>query len=263
MAQDSKIEWTNHTLNLWWGCTPVHAGCDHCYADALSHRWGFDIWGNDKPRRMIKKAFSDLDKFQRLAFEAKTFHRVFIGSMMDIFEKSMPLAELLDPPVDDQFMETDDLRQELFSRITVGMYPNLIMLFLTKRPSNIPKYVPAGWLDNPPANVMYGTSASDQEMFPARFQQLLYHCVEGLSYRSNPKYHSSTYGLLKQMENESGQLIDWIIQGGESGPKKRPFDLKWAYSMRDQCASWGIPYFFKQIDKVQPIPESLQIRQFP
>jgi protein gp37 len=39
MAQDSKIEWTHHTANLWSGCTKVHEGCDNCYAETLSHRW--------------------------------------------------------------------------------------------------------------------------------------------------------------------------------------------------------------------------------
>ena len=57
--------------------------------------------------------------------------------------------------------------------------------------------------------------------------------------------------------------IDWIIQGGESGPNKRPFDILWAYSMKEQCEKQEIPYFFKQIDKIQEIPNTLKIRNFP
>ena len=53
MAENSKIEWCNHTANLWWGCTKVHAGCDNCYAFGIAKRVGNDIWGDDKPRRMI------------------------------------------------------------------------------------------------------------------------------------------------------------------------------------------------------------------
>src|SRR5690348_5904992 len=108
MAENSKIEWCHHTANLWWGCTEVHDGCDNCYARTLSNRWGFDVWGNGK-RRLIAKTFTDLDRFQRKAQEANEYHRVFIGSMMDIFEKSMPLLN----PVR-HYKETDDLRQELF-----------------------------------------------------------------------------------------------------------------------------------------------------
>lgn len=256
MAENSKIEWTNHTLNLWWGCTNVHAGCDHCYAEATSKWRGFDIWGNDNKRRLIKSAFNELDKFQRLAKEANTFHRVFIGSMMDIFEKSMPLLN----PVR-HYTETDDLRQELFTRIIAGLYPNLLLLFLTKRPSNIPKYVPAGWLDIPEENIMYGTSVSDQETFNTLVPQLLK--VKGKHFLSiEPQLAQIDLSILRKFESESGQRIDWIIQGGESGPKKRPFNIAWAYYMREQCEEFGIPYFFKQIDKVQPIPEGLQIRQF-
>jgi len=57
--------------------------------------------------------------------------------------------------------------------------------------------------------------------------------------------------------------IDWIIQGGESGHHKRPFNLDWAYSMKQDCADLNIPYFFKQIDKVKEIPSDLQTRKFP
>jgi len=57
--------------------------------------------------------------------------------------------------------------------------------------------------------------------------------------------------------------IDWVIQGGESGPKRRPFNIEWAYEMKELCEDYSVPYFFKQIDKVQPIPEDLLIKQFP
>ena len=34
MAENSGIEWTDHTFNPWMGCTKVSPGCDHCYAEA-------------------------------------------------------------------------------------------------------------------------------------------------------------------------------------------------------------------------------------
>ena len=40
--------------------------------------------------------------------------------------------------------------------------------------------------------------------------------------------------------------IDWVVQGGESGRGARPFDLAWARSLRDQCATAKVAYFFKQ-----------------
>ena len=57
--------------------------------------------------------------------------------------------------------------------------------------------------------------------------------------------------------------IDWVIQGGESGNKKRPFDITWAYRMKQICREQNTPFFFKQIDKVQKIPDNLSNREFP
>jgi hypothetical protein len=57
--------------------------------------------------------------------------------------------------------------------------------------------------------------------------------------------------------------IDWVICGGESGPRRRPMDLAWARALRDECAAVPIPYFFKQVDKVAAIPVDLQIWEFP
>jgi len=198
---------------------------------------------------MITKTFSDLSRFQAKAAKSNEIHRVFIGSMMDIFEKSMPLLNATA-----EFETTRDLRDALFTRILAGLYPNLMLLLLTKRPSNILKYT-HGHLDGDEPNVMYGVSVSDQKTFDTLVPQLLK--VPG-------KHFVSMEPQLDRIELGGHDLtkLDWLIQGGESGPHKRPFDLKWAYTMRDQCEDRGIPYFFKQIDKVQEIPESLMIRQF-
>ena len=53
MARDSKIEWTDHTFNPWWGCTKVSPACTHCYAEAWAKRTGFDIWSSRNPRRFL------------------------------------------------------------------------------------------------------------------------------------------------------------------------------------------------------------------
>ena len=251
MAQNSKIEWTHHTANLWHGCTKVHEGCDNCYAEALSKRFGNDVWGSDKPRMEIKSVWKQLAKMQETARKSNEIHRVFVGSMMDIFEKSMPVTdgkELV------KGLTTDDLRKELFADISFGTYPNLMFLLLTKRPSNINKYIPEGWKIYPPKNVMFGTSPVNQATFDLLVRQLKQ--VQGKRFLSiEPQLSEIALGQLTG--------IDWIIQGGESGHNRRPFNLAWAREMRDECKALGIPYFFKQIDKIQPIPEDLMIREFP
>lgn len=264
MAENSKIEWTHHSANLWWGCTEVHSGCDNCYARVFSHRYdgGNSLWGEGSKRRAIKSVWNDLAKYQRLAAKADEVHRVFVGSMMDIFEKDMPLQAPLE-----HHESTDSLRQELFTQITWddgNLYPNLVFLFLTKRPSNINKMIPAEWIDDPPPNVMFGTSVVDQKTANTLVPQLVK--VKGGKFLSvEPQLGPIDFEDpgMKPVDGIWYGGINWVIQGGESGAHKRPFNLDWARSMRDQCAKANVPYFFKQIDKIQPIPEDLMIRQFP
>lgn len=292
MAENSKIQWTHHTANLWWGCTKVHAGCDNCYAEALAHRFGDDVWGNDKPRRMVKSVWSDLAKYQRKAKEAGEMHRVFVGSMMDIFEKEMPVVDsngksvysfplfgnkpkkgsVSMSHVDGSPITTGFLRATLFTNIELGFYPNLIFLFLTKRPSNINKYIPDAWKNNPPKNVWFGTSPADQETADKLIPQLL--DVNGNHFLSvepmlGPVDITRSVRIWRHKTYKSfhstffGDKIQWVICGGESGPGKRPFNPEWARSLREQCVTAESAFFMKQIDKVQPIPEDLMIRQFP
>lgn len=252
MAQNSKIEWTHHTANLWHGCTKVHEGCDNCYAETLAKRWGNDVWGNDKPRKIINSVFNELDKFQRIAKEANEMQRVFVGSMMDIFEKPMPLID--SKGIEVVNLNTGEIRDTFFKRISENRYPNLMFLLLTKRPSNINKYIPESWKQMPPENVMFGTSPVNQQTFDTLTRHLLE--VNGLRFLSvEPQ--------LDKIELNDLKGIDWIIQGGESGHHKRPFNLEWARKMKSECSILNIPYFFKQIDKIQEIPTDLQVRMFP
>lgn len=259
MASNSKIEWTHHTGNLWWGCSKVHAGCDNCYAEGQANRYGRKVWGNDAPRMATKSVWGDFLKWQAAAHAAGEIHRVFVGSMMDVFEKPMPVVNWQGEEVIDYYKKgkvfTLDLRNRFFTEI-VPNCPNLDFLLLTKRPSNINKYIPEKWLENPPENVMFGASVSDQKTF----EDMVYHLkkVNGRKFLSIEPQIDWIRPTRYQMFE-----IDWVIQGGESGPRKRPFDIEWARWMRDFCAELGIPYFFKQIDKIQPIPEDLMVRQFP
>src|SRR4030042_5170053 len=52
--------------------------------------------------------------------------------------------------------------------------------------------------------------------------------------------------LLSPMPNLYLKGIDWVIVGGESGPKARPMKKDWAVDIKNQCQSEKIPFFFKQ-----------------
>ena len=103
---------------------------------------------------------------------------------------------------------------------------------------------------------MFGTSPVDPETWRMLVPQL--QKVNGRRFLSIEPQLAIIAPLPWELEG-----IDWVIQGGESGPKKRPFNLSWARFMRDICHANQVPYFFKQIDKIQEIPPDLMVRQFP
>lgn len=101
MAETTAIQWTDATVNFWWGCTKVGPGCDHCYAEAWSKRTGENIWGVGAPRRKIKSALKMLYRFQNEAswwaadhyigkFHDHPRRRVFLQSMSDLFDAEVP-----------------------------------------------------------------------------------------------------------------------------------------------------------------------------
>jgi len=255
MAQNSKIEWTDHTVNLWWGCSKVHTGCKNCYAEVLSEtRYKNGVWGDSNPRKIIKSSFNQLNKIEKIGLESKVKQKVFVGSMMDIFEDS---KRLIDHDYKVRYSMTGEMRAELFSRIHRGEYDNIIFLFLTKRPENMIRYLPVEWYGDYPSNVWLGTSISQQIHTEYYISRLI---------NSTPSKSNLFLSIEPQVDDITRinlRGIDWVIQGGESGSKKRSFNSDWAIGMRYLCVEQNVPYFFKQIDKKQEIPEDLMIREFP
>ncbi len=150
---------------------------------------------------------------------------------------------------------TGDIRIRFFEEV-VPACPDLIFLLLTKRPSLINKYVPEHWLDSQPDNIWYGASVVDYKSLIDVSRHLA---------KVRGKKFVSIEPLLEPVSLRywMGPLPNWIIVGGESGPKRRPFKACWARTLRNECDDRNIPFFMKQMDKVEPIPEDLLIRQLP
>lgn len=254
--EKTNIEWADFTLNLWWGCTKVSDGCDNCYAEkgAKFRFKKYPIWGLGTPRRKISGSFDKLKNLQDEAAAKRVIYRVFVGSMMDIFEKSM---DLIDNKGKRLQQTTGELRDKLFTNISGGKYENLMFMFLTKRPSNINKMIPDEWKINPPVNVFFGTSPVSKATAFNFIEHLLK--VKGKKFLSvEPLLERiSLWPWLKD------NLIDFVIVGGESGGERRPFDSEWGRVIMDECAASNTPFFMKQIDKVKSIPYELRIRQRP
>jgi protein gp37 len=219
MGKGTKIEWAHHTFNPWWGCTKVSDGCKNCYAETFSKRTGHAIWGDNAERRF----FGDKHWNEPLRWnaDAKTVgeqHRVFCASMADVFENRRDLEEP---------------RRRLFKLIDAT--PNLIWLLLTKRPENIVRMT-ANW--TLPTNVWLGTSAEDQKWWSTRVP-ILMRIPAAAHFVSVEPLVGEIYDMLEDA------LPDWIIVGGESGPKARPMPADWVRSIRDQIAGRKA-FFFKQ-----------------
>ncbi len=118
MGVNSKIEWTTHTFNPWWGCTKLSEACKHCYAESLAKGYIQRVWGRKTNHRFL----SDNHWRQPLAWDRKATEmnerpRVFCASMADVFEDRVELVPH---------------RERLFDRIEQTQ--NLDWLLLTKRP---------------------------------------------------------------------------------------------------------------------------------
>lgn len=277
MGKDSKIEWTDETFNPWWGCTKVSPGCGNCYAESLSHRYGHDIWGPGKTRRFFgDKHWAEPLKWNLEAGFHDTRFKVFCASMADVFEEGDGLKEQ---------------RRRLWDLIDAT--PNLDWLLLTKRPENVEDMVPwglkprgfekgqqgKGWPLYWPVNVWIGTSVENQDMADRRLPHLLkiparvrFLSCEPLLGPVQLDFDAMDIALEPDGQGTTAIAgrVDWVICGGESGPKYRDMSMAWADSLMVECRQAGVPFFMKQLggfpskrDKMADFPERLQKREFP
>ena len=229
MAKNSKIEWTHHTFNPWWGCTKVSAACKHCYAENWAKRVGAKVWGAKATRRF----FSDTHWRQpvlwnRDAMAEQIRSRVFCASMADVFEKRR---------------ELDAWRDRLWALIKET--PWLDWLLLTKRPENIGDLVP--WTGDWPRNVWLGATVESQRWVERRLPALLRHKSAVRFLSCEPLLGKiDLQDWLHGVAGDDLLPIDWVIAGGESGGRARPMHPNWVRFVRDQCVAASVPFHFKQ-----------------
>lgn len=243
MAENSKIEWTTHTWNPWYGCTQVGPPCFNCYAEAMmDHRYGKVKWGAGEDRvRTSKDYWRQPFKWDRAAAAAGRRDTVFCLSLGDIWDN-----------------EVDPLwRRDAFRVMDVT--PNLIYLLLSKRIGNAERMCDQ-MAGNPllPRNAALGATMADQEEYD-RDRMKLKHAGEVLG----------ALFTFASVEPMLGPMIldknapDWIICGGESGRNPREMNAQWARDLRDGAARFGRQFFMKQMTAKRPIPADLMVREFP
>lgn len=284
MAENSGIEWTDHTWSPWVGCTKVSPACDNCYAEGWAKRYGRDVWGA-KADRQKTKTRPNVFRWNRQAEGAERRPRVFVASLADVFDNHRSILP--------------EWRAEMWA--TIKACPNLDFLLLTKRPQNIERFLPDDWGDGY-ANVWLGTTVENQAEAHRRVPTLLQvpatrrflscepllgpvdlTCLDVNGEGSINALRQMTY---REMWEESFSpaatgcsldealdgfedwcylrpgtgvpdgvawpALDWVITGGESGPNFRPADPEWFRSLRDQCAAANVAFLFKQWEGKSP-----------
>jgi protein gp37 len=222
MADGSSIEWTDATWNPVTGCTKISRGCDNCYAERFSERFrgvaghpfenGFDL--TLRPERVE----------QPLAWRRPRM--IFVNSMSDLFHKEVPRS-FIDRVFDT--MEAADWH---------------VFQLLTKRSSLMRNYLQRRYENRPcPSHIWCGVSVEDRQ---ARSR------IDHLRVAPSGARFLSIEPLLGPVGDLDLAGINWVIVGGESGPRARPMSPDWVREVRDQCVEQGVSFFFKQWGGLRP-----------
>lgn len=288
----SKIQWTERTWNPLAGCTRASEGCDNCYAAVMSHRLEAmalaDIANGKSPGKKAKYiGTTSKAKNGHIAFNGKinldydainephTWKKpvmVFVNSMSDLFHK--------------------DVRFEFIVKVFQVMVdtPQHTYQVLTKRPERMKGLVNLIFpSESVPSHIWLGTSVENQEQANIRIPHLLatnakikfLSCEpllgeinlnsslggtrwiggqrgcrgthKGIGTDDCPKY------LHHHHDDRCKKGINWLICGGESGHNARPMNTNWARSLRDQCISASVPFYFKQFGEYIDIDSAIAI----
>lgn len=245
MSDRSTIEWTDATWNPVTGCTEVSPGCDNCYARTFAERW------RGVPGHPYEQGF-DLRLWPERLDQPSRWTKpriIFVNSMSDLFHQAVP----------------DEYIAKVFD--AMRRTPRHQFQVLTKRPGRMASVLQR-IQPTPLSHVWLGTSVESEE-YTWRIDKL----------RATPAAvrFVSLEPLLGPLPNLDLSGVGWVIVGGESGHGAREMDIDWARDIRDQCATAGVPYFFKQTGAVaaqvlggsgkgtdaDTIPSDLAVRQYP
>lgn len=208
----TSIEWTQATWNPVTGCTKISAGCLNCYAERMASR----LKAMGQPN--YKNGFS-LTCHPHMLDIPKRWRKprlIFVNSMGDLFHKDVPFKFI----------------QDVFD--VIQSTPRHTYQLLTKRSERLAELSHAlPW----PKNLWMGVSVESQAEIK-RIDQLRQVPAEIRFLSIEP-----LLGPLVSLDLEG---INWVIVGGESGPKARPMREEWVREIKAQCYDSQVPFFFKQ-----------------
>lgn len=213
MATTSRIEWTEQTWNPTVGCTKVSPGCKYCYAEGMAGR--LQAMGTPGYERGFELTLLP----QRLQdpLKRKTPTTYFVNSMSDLFHEEVPFSYI------DQVFD-------VITRATQHTFQ-----ILTKRADRMAEYFEG---KKAPSNAWLGVSVEDRNYGVPR--------IDHLRKVNAAIRFLSVEPLLEDVGTLDLTNIHWVIVGGESGPKARPMKEEWVESVRKQCETSDVAFFFKQ-----------------
>jgi protein gp37 len=212
MALSTTIEWTDSTWNPVTGCTKISSGCANCYAERLALR--LKAMGN--PSYVNGFSVTLHEEALRLPLKWKKPQTIFVNSMSDLFHEDIPV----------------DFIMSVFDVMRRADWHNFQIL--TKRADRMLELSPKlKWMPH----IWMGVTVEEQT-YTSRITQLQ-------KTGARVKF-LSLEPLLGPISNLHLEGIDWVIVGGESGPKARPMKKNWAIDIRNQCQEKRVPFFFKQ-----------------
>jgi protein gp37 len=218
MADRSTIEWTEATWNPVTGCSKVSPGCAHCYAETFSERWR-GVAGH-----AYEQGFDLRLRPERLEVPLRWRRPrvIFVNSMSDLFHEAIP----------------DDYIADVFDVMARADWH--VFQILTKREDRLaalaPKlpWAPHVWMGVSIENRRFVRRADRLREVPAAVRFI------------------SAEPLLGPLDGLELDGIDWLIAGGESGPRHRPVRAEWLRDLRDRCNADGVAFFFKQWGGIRP-----------
>lgn len=234
----TKIEWCDETWNPITGCTKLSEGCENCYAEKMAKRlkgrYGYDI---EKP---FEVTFHP-DKLKE-PFRWATPRRIFVCSMGDIFH--------------------GEVRVEWIDEVlkVISQCSHHTFMVLTKRPGNIYDKlygeIPFRFFghNGSMSNLWIGVTGENQNRVDERMKDFDKMGDFPRFISIEPMIGSVDLRNYLEVDRVPGggwfrsdwrPVLDWVIVGGETGPRARPMNPEWVRLVRDQCVAAGVPFFFK------------------
>jgi len=280
----SAIEWTDAVWNPVTGCDRVSPGCAHCYALELAPRLramhaarGGGKWADapDGTRASSGPAFGV--KLHPNVLEQplrwRRPRRVFVNSMSDLFHEDVPyqfIAEVFDVMrrCPDHTFQVLTKRPERMQRWLSWESPfrfdePLPNVWLGVSIENRRFVYRADVLRDTPAAVRFISAEpllgqlTDAACIcclkPVGHYDLCLDCANnlcvdcGIDEETGEPWGSNPEPYDRYPDHRlSLHRIDWLIVGGESGPRHRPIRPEWVRDLRDAARAAGTPFFFKQ-----------------